>query len=536
MIPLLKNENARVKFFAAQALGRIEQQSAVQALLDMIVANNDEDLYLRHAAVLALSRIGKKEPIVALADSPDRSLRIAAVLILRKWQDPRVAKFLKDEDEYIVTEAARAINDDWSIEEALPELADVLTVEKFSSEPLLRRGINASLRVGSDSALENLIDFAKRKSVADTLRGEALAAIGTWAEPSVLDRVDGRYRGEIQRDPNTVKEKIEKDIPLFLEDQNPEILIGISKALANLGIESHNRELFRVMKSNSSPDVRSAALKALGELNFDDMATAMRSGMQDKDPQVRATALGLIPEMDISKENLPAIVNPIFKNGSVREQQKLLAVLGELPLAKSGDVLENLIKRANADQLDDSIVLDLEEAVKATQSEKLIAQLKTSKNSEDPLVAYQETLQGGNARQGWRVFNNNPTAQCTRCHAVGGSGGTVGPSLENIGNTLSREQLLEALIEPSARLAPGYGSVALTLKDGQKVNGILEEETAEGLTLRTSAAEPMEIPAGRIEKRENQPSAMPAMGKLIPKRELRDLIEYLAGLKEEKSS
>ncbi len=536
LIPLLKNENARVKFFAAQALGRIEQQSAVQALLDMIVANNDEDLYLRHAAVLALSRIGKKEPIVALADSPDRSLRIAAVLILRKWQDPRVAKFLKDEDEYIVTEAARAINDDWSIEEALPELADVLTLEKFTSEPLLRRGINASLRVGSDSALENLIDFAKRKSVADTLRGEALAAIGTWAEPSVLDRVDGRFRGEIQRDPNTVKEKIEKDIPLFLEDKNPEILIGISKALANLGIESHNRELFRMMKSNRSADVRSEALKALGELNFDDMESAMRSGMQDKDPQVRAMALGLIPEMDISKENLPAIVNPIFRNGSVREQQKLLAVLGDLPLAKSGDVLENLIARANSNQLDESIVLDLEEAVKATKSENLIAQLKTSKNSEDPLVAYQETLQGGNARQGWRIFNNNPTAQCTRCHANGGSGGTVGPPLENIGNTLTREQLLEALIEPSARLAPGYGSVALTLKDGQKVNGILEEETAEGLTLRTSAAEPMEIPAGRIEKRENQPSAMPAMGKLISKRELRDLIEYLAGLKEEESS
>ncbi|SDE60005.1 putative membrane-bound dehydrogenase domain-containing protein [Pricia antarctica] len=536
LIPLLKNVNPRIKFFAAQALGRIHQESAVQPLLDMIAANNDKDLYLRHAAVLALSRIGKKEPIVALADNPDRSLRIAAVLILRKWQDPRVAKFLQDKDEYIVTEAARAINDDWSIEKALPELAEVLTVEKFTSEPLLRRGINAALRVGSDPALENLLAFAKRKSVSDTLRGEALAAIGTWAEPSVLDRVDGRYRGEIKRDANTVKEKIEKDIPIFLEDKNPEILIGISKTLANLGIDSHNKKLLQIMRTNQSADVRSAALKALGRLQFTDIETAMALGMQDKDQQVRATALGLIPQMDISKEKLPAIVNPIFKKGSVREQQELLSVLGKLPLEKSGDVLEKLIAQANADQLDESIVLDLTEAVKATDSEKLIAQLDTPKDSGDPLAAYEETLQGGNARQGWRVFNNNPTAQCTRCHAVGAAGGDVGPHLENIGNTLTREQLLEALIEPSARLAPGYGSVALTLKDGQKVNGILEEETEEGLTLRTNAAEPLEIPAARIEKRENMPSAMPAMGKLITKRELRDLIEYLAGLKEEKSS
>ncbi|KKM48358.1 hypothetical protein LCGC14_1557790 [marine sediment metagenome] len=209
LIPLLKNNNERIKFFAAQALGRIKQESAVQPLLDMITNNNDKDLYLRHAAVLALSRIGKKDAILDLVDNPNRSLRIAAVLILRKWKDERIAKFLKDEDEYIVTEAARAINDDFSIEKALPQLADILTVEKFSSEPLLRRGINAALRVGSDPALENLIAFAKRKSVSDTLRGEALAAIGTWAQPSVLDRVDGRYRGEIKRDANAVKEKIE---------------------------------------------------------------------------------------------------------------------------------------------------------------------------------------------------------------------------------------------------------------------------------------------------------------------------------------
>jgi putative heme-binding domain-containing protein len=534
LIPLLKNENDRVRFFAAQALGRIKQESAVQPLLDMISANDDKDLYLRHAAVLALSRIGNKEPIVALADSPDRSLRIAAVLILRKWQDPRVARFLQDEDEYIVTEAARAINDDLSIEKALPELADVLTVEKYRSEPLLRRGINAALRVGSDAALENLIAFAKRESVSDTLRGEALAAIGNWAEPSVLDRVDGRFRGEIKRNPNTVKQKIEDDVPNFLEDTNPEILIGISKALANLGIDSYNAELFEIMKNNRNAKIRAEFLQALGELGFDEIETAMLRGMGDKMPEVRTTAIGLIPQLDISKEGLYDIVDPIFTSGTVDEQQELLSVLGKLPIEKSGDALEKLIAEANAGHLEKAIMLDLTEAVKATDSQELIAQLDTPEGSEDPMIAYQETLQGGDARQGWRVFNNNPTAQCTRCHAVGATGGEVGPPLENIGNTLTREQLLESLVEPSKRLAPGYGSVSLTLKDGQKVSGILEEETEDELTLRTNAAEPLEIPTARIERRENMPSAMPAMGKLITKRELRDLIEYLAALKQEK--
>ena len=535
-ISLLKHEDDRVKFFAAQALGRIQDKAAVQPLIAMIEANNDVDVYLRHAAVLALSRIGKTEAIVALADNPNRGLRIAAVLVLRRLQDAQVALFLNDEDEYLVTEAARAINDDWSIEKALPALANTLTVEKFTSEPLLRRAINAALRVGGEKELESLIKFAKRKDVSGVLRGEALATIGTWAKPSVLDRVDGRYRGKIERDPNIVKEKIEKDIPDFLEDTDTEILISISKTLANLGIESHNLELFEIMKIHKSPQVRSEVLKALGELQFKNIEMAMQLGMQDKDQEVRTTAVGLIPQLEISRKNLPSIVNPIFKNGSVREQQQLLTVLGELPLEKSSDVLERLIGQAKSNRLNESVILDLIEAVEATNSKTLIAQLDGIKETGNSIDAYRETLVGGNYQAGRRVFDRNPTAQCTRCHAIGGAGGNVGPQLENIGNILSREQILESLIEPSKRLAPGYGSVSLVLKDGQKVNGILEEETEEELTLRTSEAEPLEIPVSRIEKRENMPSAMPAMGRLISKRELRDLIEYLASLKQEKSS
>ena len=128
---------------------------------------------------------------------------------------------------------------------------------------------------------------------------------------------------------------------------------------------------------------------------------------------------------------------------------------------------------------------------------------------------------------------SNPTAQCARCHTIGtGGAGTVGPPLGGIGDLLSREQLLEALIEPSARLAPGFGSVRITLKDNQVVTGILMEESATELILRTSDAEPLEIPVSRISKRENLVSSMPPMRTLLSKRDIRDVIEFLANQKE----
>jgi putative heme-binding domain-containing protein len=126
----------------------------------------------------------------------------------------------------------------------------------------------------------------------------------------------------------------------------------------------------------------------------------------------------------------------------------------------------------------------------------------------------------------------NSTGQCVRCHTLGNEGGTVGPPLAGIGDKLSREQLLEALIEPSARLAPGYGSVKITLKGNQVVTGILLEESATELILRTAEAEPMEIPVSRISKRENLPSGMPPMRTLMSKRDIRDVVEFLANLKE----
>ncbi|CAG2533337.1 putative membrane-bound dehydrogenase domain-containing protein [Maribacter dokdonensis] len=534
LIALTTHQNDRVKFYAAQALGRLKHENAIEPLLAMIEANNDQDLYLRHAAVLALARIGKAEPIVALANNENRSLRIAAVLVLRKLQDPRISIFLSDEDEYIVTEAARAINDDLSIEAALPALAATLNNEKFTSEPLLRRAINAALRVGGDEQLDFLINFAKRKSVSSDLRGEALAALGTWNNPSLLDRVDGRYRGEIIRQNGQLEEKIRKDIPSFLNERQPEILIGISKTLSAVGITGYNNELFSIFRYNKSAEVRATVLNSLGQLKFEQMETAMSIGMKDSNEEVRTAAVGLLAQLNIPKEKLPSIVDPIFKRGSISEQQRMLNVLGDLPVENSNALLSSLINKASKDQLKQGILLDLMESVNATENPKLIAQLDKLKEAGYSADSFQETLYGGNWWAGRSVFNNNPTAQCVRCHSVNGSGGEVGPKLDNIGNILNRQQLLEALIEPSIRLAPGYGTVTITLKDGQKVKGVLIEENDKELLLRTSEAEPLRVPLMRIASRENSMSAMPAMGRMISRRELRDLIEYLGSLRNKK--
>lgn len=533
MIALLDSENPRVQFFAAQALGRIEAENAVQPLLDLVVENADEDVYLRHAAVLALSRIGTYQPLVELANSDNRSLKIAAVLALRRMKRPEVAQFLKDSDEYIVTEAARAINDDKGIQEALGDLAALLENPKFSSEPLMRRVINASLRVGGENQLDNLISYAKNEDAPSELRGESLAALSTWTSPSVMDRVDGYHLGEKERPLEPIQDKVSGSMSDFLADYNPEVLVGALKLLSALQLKGHEDRLVQLLRTNSSPEARAEALNALGSIDYDQLAQVMRMGMNDENAQVRRTAVTLIGDLSMTKEELPAVVNPIFSKGGVGEQQALLQVLAEMPVEKSEVVLSEVLQKAARGGIDEAVMLDVMEAASNKDSEMVKKELAALNNQGYGPDAYAETLYGGSWWNGQSVFTSNPTAQCVRCHALNGSGGQVGPPMDDIGNRLTREQILEALIEPSKRIAPGYGSVALTLTNGQEVTGLLEEENEESLVLRTSDAEPLEVAHSRIQTRRNLPSGMPAMGKMISKRELRDLIEYLSNLKTE---
>lgn len=531
LVPLLKSKNPRIQFYAAEALGRIAYQDAVSPLIQMLEANNDEDVYLRHSAVLALSRIGKVEPIVALANNPSKALRTAAVLVLRRMKNDNIALFLNDKDEYIVTEAARGINDDLSIPAALPALAATLAETRFTSEPLLRRAINAALRVGSPKELDLLIAFSTRTDIKDNIKAEALATLGTWGNPSVLDRVDGRYRGILVRDGALVKTKIQPFIGNFLKETNAETLVTMASLLSELNITEYNNELANIYNNSDNAKVRAAVLPALNKLKYAELEAAIKKGIDDKDESVRTVALSLLNNDNVSKESLPTLVQTIFTKGGIREQQQILVVLGKLTIDKTQSILDGLIDQLKEKQLSPNVSLELKEAVEASGSDVLKTKIAAIKPGASPMDEYMESLFGGNRNNGRNIFNYNSTAQCVRCHNMGSEGGSVGPNLSKIGGTLSREQILQALIEPSARLSPGYGTVSLKLKDGQEVTGTLAKENAEELVITTSDAEPLVIPVSRIAKRENMPSSMPPMGTLLSKREIRDVVEYLSGLK-----
>ena len=109
---------------------------------------------------------------------------------------------------------------------------------------------------------------------------------------------------------------------------------------------------------------------------------------------------------------------------------------------------------------------------------------------------------------------------------------TGGPDLSRIGSTLTRPQLVEALLAPNARIAPGFGVVSVTLKNGDKADGTLRSETDTEVVLLTGTP-PAErkIAKADIASRTDPISAMPPLGLILKPREVRDLVEFLAGMR-----
>jgi putative heme-binding domain-containing protein len=96
----------------------------------------------------------------------------------------------------------------------------------------------------------------------------------------------------------------------------------------------------------------------------------------------------------------------------------------------------------------------------------------------------------------------------------------------------TREFMLESMIFPSAAIAENFGTTLFLLKDDIQLEGIITRRTRDKVIIKTKDSRVIEIPKKNIEARKPSTiSPMPAMDKILTKRELRDVIAFLATLK-----
>ncbi|MEM6348242.1 MAG: PVC-type heme-binding CxxCH protein [Bacteroidota bacterium] len=533
LLPLITDNNPNVQYRTIEALGKLEALAAYQPLIKLLETTGDSDPHLRHTIAYALSKMDTESSLHGLYLHPSAAVRMGAVLGLRHKRSASLQLYLNDSDPLVSLEAARAIHDDLSVEEAMPALAMVLDSIPSENEAFLRRVINANLRLGTEDAAYRLAQFIQSDAPL-AMRQDALWALGYWGNAPVLDRVEGRYRVPAGQDRTSGQAALGSIVDQLLLSKEPALQNAAIKAIGRLEYKAKEAEVLAIFAEASTPiAIKRSALASLVQLNSLQLPASLKSAISSSSEALRKDAQAFLTKVDMTPKVIIEMLAKALEIGTVGEQQQALASLGQTDQAAARALLLQWVEKLREAQVPPEIQLDILLAAEAQQDEALREAVLTyeSQKGEGTLETYRETIYGGNYQRGRRLFYSNNSAQCIRCHAFKGNGGAVGPELTNIASVLSPEQLLEALVDPSARLAPGYGSVKLTLKDQRKITGVILAETSQTITLKVGQNEPEQISLNDIADKQYLPSSMPSMAGVLSKAEIRDLMAFLMAAK-----
>ena len=532
LMKTLRDPNERVRFLSAMALARLGRKECVPQVLLMARENGSADAFLRHGYVMALVAANDVPALQEAAKHQDSHVRMAALLAMRRLERPEIAQFLADEDPLLVIEAARAIND-VPIAAALPQLAALLATPTANAQ-LTVRALNASFRTGTAANALALAGFAAKDGAPDALRAESLRLLGFWPQPPARDRVTGLFHPLPAREAAPAATALRTALPQLLAAKSEPLVLATLDAVAALQMKADGAAILALMaKKEASPKIRGKALETLAALGDPKLPDGIQLALTDKDAALRVAASAMLAKLDPAKaaEQLAAV----FEKGALPEKKSVLNALGGIPGTAADRALTALLDDLRTGKIPAEVQVELLEAVAKRKSPEVQAKLKAYADAlpkDKPLAAFQACLTGGDRAVGETIFREHAVAACLRCHKLRDSGGEAGPDLTGIGGKKDRAHFLESIILPNAAISEGFQTVVVTLKNGDIQAGMIKSEDAAQLVLQMPGTPPVTVKKADIKTRDSTPSGMPpGMGDLLTKREIRDLVEFLASLK-----
>ncbi len=529
---LLADPDPQVRFHAATAIWKTGDATAIDSVIKLLAENNNQDAYLRHAGVLALTAAPAETIAAKTLSHKSPAVRLAAAVAFRRLNSPLAAKLLSDENPEVVAEAAHAIHDDPAIEAAYPALAALLNEKPNATPPAIRRAIAANRRLGNAAAAQALTNFALREEVAANLRVAALESLTSWDTAFQTDPVDGRHNPYPAADKAVASSAFAASVVVLQSHPDKTISTAAAAAAKQLGIVADESSLAKqALDPKADPSARIRALQSLAPKHEKLLKETATQLLKDKASAVRAAAANALATsepalvLDYSKEALKS-------SKDLSEKQNAVRLLGSIKNDDALVLLRGLLKQAIADpkksasSYEPGLLLELLSAIPIEDS----GQLKAALEKIDSNGTYYASFEGGDPIAGEKVFKEHLAAQCIACHRIGDQGSEVGPPLTHIG-TKGRDYIFESLVAPQAKVAPGYGLMSITTKSGSSISGALKEENQSSVTLILPDKTETTVKTSDIANRTQPISTMPPMGNILSANELRDIIAYLVGMK-----
>lgn len=372
----LRDEDKDIRWNAAEALGNIRSEAAVQLLLDALKDENED---VRSNAANALGSTGSKKavkPLIDALEDENEDVRKEAAEALGYIESEGAVQSLidalRDENEHVRSAAAHSlivIND----EIAEKSLIDILNNENedlsvrwdavkalkdIESEKAVKALVNAlkdkelrnisSLMLGyleSETAVMLLIEALKDEDL--DLQHNARQALGSICSSIIKSRDSFPYSAEFRNEYDTVVQllvnalknedinvrrgvtgvflQIQYEIaiavqPLInaLKDQDEEVRMNAALALSHTKSEAAVQSLIGALKDKSE-SVRGVAAHALGEIKSKTAVKPLIDALNDKSEFVRSDVVGALGEIKSEAAVQPLI--DLLKDEDVNEDE-----------------------------------------------------------------------------------------------------------------------------------------------------------------------------------------------------------------------
>ena len=522
-------DDSRLKFFAAKSLGKINSQKAMPAYISLLDENQDQDPVLRHAGVMGLVGTNDVDQLVELKDHASRSVRIAAVVALRRLASPSIAAFLQDTDTNIVLEAARAIHD-IPIAGAFEDLANAHSKITTHLETG-RRILNANFRLGTAERADLVARIAGDSQVEDALRLTAVEMLANWAKPSSRDIVLGFWRPLEGRNRNIARTAMIDHLGGILSGSNA-VRSAAIKAAAGLGIEQAGPVLLEVLlNAEADGQSRADALSALGAIKHPDFEAMVSEHLRDEVAVVRIQARHELISLDVT--DAVQSLDKATQSESMLERQAAFRDLALIDTPAAADILLAGVRQLARGELQADTRVDVRVAAKLSKSaavQEAVADYEASLDPNDITTQFLDCLEGGNAERGMKIFYERTQVSCVRCHKYEGRGGDVGPILDKLGGEKDRKYLLEAIVKPNAAIAKNFESLTVVDLNGLITTGVVKANNDEFVELLTAEGKLIRITQEDIDFQKQSKSPMPEdLIKHLSLDDVRDLVEFLKG-------
>ncbi|RMF38730.1 MAG: sorbosone dehydrogenase [Planctomycetota bacterium] len=491
---LIADAHPRVRLEAVRGLGRLPTAAAGELALSVL--DGPMDRFLEHALWLTVNELA--DPLVeAIESSPELVERLGPARL-----------------QFVMT----AID---------PQRAAAYVAQRLATTPIRPDGegpwIELIGQVGGPAEIAQLFALATSGELQPAATARALRAL---VDAQRLRKVAPKNRAAL--------------LPL-LDHAAPEVRRAAVELAAAWKMAAAAPQLFSLARQAGSgsgertdPELARACVDALRSLGSSGReALSSLAGSADLAWSLRAQAVGALAGVDpqAAIAAFATLVKQADKEADAAEAWRQLLANRDAGKHLAGQLeqlrLPLVALRGGRMALRDG---GREEPELQAALSRLLAGEDAAEWSAERIAAIVQAALEGDPDRGQRIYRRDELA-CTKCHAIGGVGGQVGPDLSSIGASAPIDYIAESLFAPNAKIKEGFHSVTVVTEDDRILTGIEVENNPQELVLRDAEDRLVRIPQTEVVAKKAGQSLMPvgAIDRLTPD-EQADLIAFLSRL------